>query len=65
MVERNNRFSETSFLPGRHFASPADFTAQFDRWLANSANTRVVRSIGDRHPCDVTAEAATDHAFPI
>ena len=56
MVERNNRFFETSFLPGRHFASPADFTAQFDRWLADYANTRVVRSIGDRRPCDVLTE---------
>ncbi len=56
MVERNNRFFETSFLPGRQFASPDDFTAQFDRWLADHANTRVVRAIGDRRPCDALAE---------
>ncbi|AFR51614.1 IS21 family transposase [Gordonia sp. JH63] len=56
MVERNNRFFESSFLPGRQFSSPADFTAQFDRWLADHANTRVVRAIGDRRPCDVFAE---------
>jgi transposase len=28
MVERNNGYLETSFLPGRSFASPADFNAQ-------------------------------------
>lgn len=62
MVERNNRFFETSFLPGRQFASPADFTAQFDRWLRDHANTRVVRSIGDRRPCDVLTEDLTHMA---
>lgn len=53
MVERNNRFFETSFLPGRIFESPADFNSQFSRWLREHANTRVVRSIGDRRPADV------------
>ena len=28
MVERNNGFLETSFVPGRTFASPADFNTQ-------------------------------------
>ncbi|NED61455.1 transposase family protein, partial [Streptomyces sp. SID10244] len=31
MVERNNRFFETSFLPGRIFESPEDFNIQFGR----------------------------------
>lgn len=53
MVERNNRFFETSFLPGRMFDSPEDFNTQFSRWLHEHANTRIVRSIGDRRPADV------------
>jgi transposase len=51
MVERNNGFLETSFLPGRHFASPADFNEQLNEWLAR-ANTRTVRSIQGR-PVDL------------
>ncbi|MCK9930803.1 IS21 family transposase [Frankia sp. Mgl5] len=47
MVERTNRFLETSFLPGRTFTGPADFNTQLDGWLAQ-ANTRRVRSIGAR-----------------
>lgn len=53
MVERNNGFLETSFLPGRTFASPADFNVQLDDWLA-LANTRMVRSIQGR-PADLLA----------
>jgi transposase len=52
MVERNNRFFETSFLPGRAFASPTDFNDQLADWLANRANTRTVRSIRGR-PVDL------------
>ena len=33
ITERRNGFFETSFLPGRTFDSPADFNAQFARWL--------------------------------
>jgi hypothetical protein len=51
MVERNNGYLETSFLPGRHFASPADFNTQLGEWLAQ-ANTRTVRSIQGR-PVDL------------
>jgi hypothetical protein len=51
MVERNNGFLETSFLPGRHFASPVDFNEQLGEWLAR-ANTRTVRSIQGR-PVDL------------
>lgn len=43
VVERRNGFFETSFMPGRHFASPADFNAQFSDWLT-TANARVVRT---------------------
>lgn len=51
MVERNNQFLETSFLPGRHFASPQDFNHQLDDWLLR-ANSRTVRSIQGR-PADL------------
>ncbi len=33
VVERRNGWFETSFMPGRTFASPADFNAQFTDWL--------------------------------
>jgi hypothetical protein len=40
LVERRNGFFETSFMPGRSFASPADFNDQFGDWLqrANGAH---------------------------
>lgn len=51
MTERNNGYLETSFLPGRMFASPTDFNAQLAAWLPK-ANTRTIRSLGGR-PVDV------------
>lgn len=47
MVERANGYLETSFLPGRQFASPADFNTQLTDWLVR-ANARRVRAIGAR-----------------
>ena len=43
VVERRNGWFETSFMPGRTFASPGDFNAQFTDWLT-LANGRVVRT---------------------
>jgi hypothetical protein len=51
MVERNNRFLETSFLPGRVFGSPEDFNTQLAEWL-QQANARTMRSIHGR-PVDL------------
>lgn len=51
LVERHNGFLETSFLPGRTFASPADFNEQLAEWLTG-ANARTVRSIQGR-PVDL------------
>ncbi len=51
LVERNNGFFETSFLPGRVFTGPTDFNAQLTDWLVR-ANTRTVRSIAGR-PVDL------------
>ena len=45
LVERANGYLETSFLPGRTFASPADFNAQLAEWTA-LVNTRVRRALG-------------------
>jgi hypothetical protein len=44
LVERRNGWFETSFMPGRTFASPVDFNVQFTDWLTK-ANARVVRTI--------------------
>lgn len=63
MVERNNDYLETSFLPGRRFSSPADFTLQLQTWLAQRANQRRVRSIGAR-PIDLLDEDY-DHMIPL
>ncbi|WP_203569000.1 IS21 family transposase [Aestuariimicrobium ganziense] len=51
IVERRNGWFETSFMPGRSFASPADFNEQFTDWLAG-ANSRVVRTTKAR-PVDL------------
>lgn len=40
LVERANGYLGTSFLPGRTFASPADFNTQLTDWLTAKANTR-------------------------
>jgi transposase len=45
LVERANGYLETSFLPGRTFASPADFNAQLGEWLGH-ANRRHRRALG-------------------
>jgi len=60
LVERNNGYLETSFLPGRRFSSPADFTTQLDQWLP-VANARTVRAIHGR-PVDLLE---ADHAAMV
>ena len=47
IVERANGYLETSSMPGRRFASPADFNAQFTDWLT-VANTWHVHRIDAR-----------------
>jgi transposase len=58
LVERANGYLETSFLPGRSFASPADFNGQLGDWLER-ANQRTHRVLGcrpvDRLDADRTA----------
>ncbi|MCW2538749.1 MAG: hypothetical protein JWN95_474 [Frankiales bacterium] len=47
LVERFHDYLERSFLPGRSFASPADFNTQLQHWLVR-ANNRHHRRIGCR-----------------
>ena len=61
VVERRNGFFETSFIPGRHFESPADFNAQFTDWLT-TANARVVRTLKSRPVDLVEADKGGDAA---
>jgi transposase len=53
VVERANRYLETSFLPGRTFDGAAGFNTQLAQWLP-AANTRTVRRISAR-PFDLLA----------
>ena len=58
LLERAHDYLERSFLPGRTFASPADFNAQLAGWLA-VVNRRPRRALGcaptDRIAADKTA----------
>lgn len=56
MVERRNRYLETSFLPGRTFACPGDFADQLAEWLATVGNQRRPRSSGGATPAQVMVE---------
>lgn len=64
MTERNNDYFETSFLPGRRFASPEDFNNQMSAWLSERANQRRVRSLGDRPINVLGADRAAMTALP-
>lgn len=63
MVERNNQFLETSFLPGRAFCSPEDFNSQLAGWLER-ANSRTVRATGGRPVDLLTTEYPSMIALP-
>ena len=63
IVERGNKFYETSFMPGRHFESPADFNTQLDSWLPK-ANSRLVRRTGARPIDRLAADRAAMIALP-
>lgn len=63
LVERRNGFFETSFMPGRTFASPADLQAQLTDWLT-LANARTVRTIKARPVDLVDADKAAMLPLP-
>jgi transposase len=65
MVERANGFLETSFLPGRRFASVADFDTQLAEWITTRANTRPRRALDGAAPVDrIGADRAAMRALP-
>ncbi len=53
IVEQRNGYFETSFMPGRSFASPADFNAQFTGWLdrANDLSCGSMLGVRAHSPC--------------
>jgi transposase len=57
LVERCHDYLERSFLPGRAFASPADFNGQLQRWLT-VVNARPRRALG----CAPAERIAADRA---
>lgn len=63
IVERKNGWFEKSFMPGRSFASPADFNQQFTEWLA-TANQRIVRTTKARPVDLLEADRAAMLALP-
>ena len=68
LVERANGYLETSFLPGRSFASPADFNAQLADWLG-LVNQRRRRVLGcapaDRIEADRAAMLQLPPVAPV
>ena len=63
VVERANGFLETSFMPGRSFASPVDYNIQLAGWLPK-ANTRVLRRTGQQPGIRVAEDVAAMRALP-
>jgi transposase len=63
LVERANEYLETSFMPGRSFAGPADFNSQLGVWLAR-ANQRRHRRLGARPVERWRADQAAMVALP-
>lgn len=63
LVERANGYLETSFLPGRVFASPGDFNTQLGSWLVR-ANDRWHRTIGCRPSQRIAADQAAMLSLP-
>jgi transposase len=63
LVERANGYLETSFLPGRTFASAADFNAQLGDWLA-TVNARSRRALGCAPADRIAADRAAMLTLP-
>jgi transposase len=55
LIERCHDYLERSFLPGRMFASPADFNTQLQQWL-QVVNTRQRRALGCAPTDRITAD---------
>ena len=64
LVERVNGYLETSFLPGRSFASVDDFNTQLETWLEARANLRVHAGLRCRPSQRIDADLAAMLALP-
>jgi transposase len=63
LIERAHDYLERSFLPGRSFASPADFNIQLQAWL-EVVNTRPRRALGCAPTDRITADRAAMLTLP-
>ena len=63
LIERCHDHLERSFLPGRSFASPADFNAQLQQWIS-VVNTRPRRALGCAPTERITADRQAMLALP-
>ena len=63
VVERANGYFQTSFLPGRDFASPQDFNVQLADWLPR-ANQRILRRTGTAPGLRIGNDAAAMSDLP-
>jgi transposase len=64
VVERTNGYLETSFLPGREFASVDDFNTQLYGWLEGRANLRVHSGLRCRPSERIDADVAAMMPLP-
>jgi transposase len=63
LIERAHDYLERSFLPGRDFASPAEFNTQLVAWLS-TVNTRTRRALGCAPTERITADKQAMLALP-
>jgi transposase len=63
VIERANGFFETSFMPGRSFASAADYNIQLAGWLPK-ANARMLRRTGEQPGLRIAEDTAAMGALP-
>ncbi len=63
LVERAHDYLERAFLPGREFASPADFNTQLTAWIA-VVNRRPRRALGCAPSERITADRTAMLALP-
>jgi transposase len=63
LIERAHDYLETSFLPGRRFTGPADFTTPLQQWMA-LVNTRRRRALGCAPTDRITADRAAMLTLP-
>jgi transposase len=64
VVERTNGYLETSFMPGRSFASRDDFNTQLADWLETKANLRVHSGLRCRPSERIDEDLAAMLALP-